>query len=408
MTDLIPSIMRGPVAALCLAVLLPATVSTASAQGRPALVGVAKTERLLFTETVPVLGRLVAPTQAEIATRIAGIVDNVFVEVGNHVTEGDLIAKLNSELLEIQRQAAEASLAQSRAAIEVANANLSKTKQTLERAESLQESVAFSRARFEDLLKDEEAARGAVADAEAQMASARAALAQAAYNIRNTEIRAAVSGVVLVREAQPGEYLQIGSTIVTLLNDGDLEIETDVPTEVIGSVSPGQEIRVTLDDGTEHRAIVRALIPNESLSTRTRPVRLDPVFAGTEKPLAAGQSATIHVPVGAGRNVLTVPKDALVQARGGWIVYAAIDGKAQPRPVTIGAAVGDRFEVLSGLEPDLYVVIRGNERLRPGQDITFKEEEPDKDDQAAPSAEKSEGEAVRKTSGVGAAPRSGG
>ncbi len=402
------SITRGPIAALCLAVLLPATVSIALAQGRPALVGVAQTERMLFTETVPVLGRLVAPTQAEIATRIAGIVDDVFVEVGNHVTKGDLIAKLNSELLEIQKQAAEASLAQSDALIKVANANLSKTKQTLERAESLQESVAFSRARFEDLLKDEEAARGAVADAEAQMASARAALAQATYNIRNTEIRAAVSGVVLVREAQPGEYLQIGSTIVTLLNDGDLEIETDVPTEVIGSVSPGQELRVTLDDGTEHSAIVRALIPNESLSTRTRPVRLDPVFNGTDKPLAAGQSATIHVPVGAGRNVLTVPKDALVQARGGWIVYVAVDGKAQPRPVTIGAAVGDRFEVLTGLEPGLTVVVRGNERLRPGQDITFKEAQPDKDEQATPSADRSDGDAVRKTSGVGATPRSGG
>lgn len=405
---MIPSITRGPVAALCLAILLAATVSTASAQNRPALVGVAKTERMLFTETVPVLGRLVAPTQAEIATRIAGIVDDVFVRVGNHVTEGDLIAKLNSELLEIQKQAAEASLAQAEALIEVANANLSKTKQTLERAESLQESVAFSRARFEDLLKDEEAARGAVADAEAQMASARAALAQATYNIRNTEIRAAVGGVVLVREAQPGEYLQIGSTVVTLLNDGDLEVETDVPTEVIGSVRPGQELRLTLDDGTEHTAIVRALIPNESLSTRTRPVRLDPVFKEMDKPLAAGQSTTIHVPVGAGRNVLTVPKDALVQARGGWIVYAAIDGKAQPRPVTIGAAVGDRFEVLSGLEPDLTVVIRGNERLRPGQEITFNEEQPDTDDQAAPSADKSDGDAVRKTSGVGAAPRSGG
>ena len=405
---MIRSITRGPIAALCLAVLLPVTVSTALAQGRPALVGVAKTERMLFTETVPVLGRIVAPTQAEIATRIPGIVDDVFVEVGNHVTKGDLIAKLNSELLELQKQAAEASLAQSEAAIEVAKANLSKTRQTLERAESLQTSVAFSRARFEDLLKDEEAARGAVAEAEAQMASARADLAQAAYNIRNTEIRAAVNGVVLMREAQPGEYLQIGSTIVTLLNDGDLEIETDVPTEVIGSVSPGQELRVTLDDGTEHKAIVRALIPNESLSTRTRPVRLDPVFNETEKPLAAGQSTTIHVPVGAGRNVLTVPKDALVQARGGWIVYVAVDGKAQPRPVTIGAAVGDRFEVLSGLEPDLIVVIRGNERLRPGQDITFNEEEPDNDDQAAPSADKSDGEAERKTSGVGAAPRSGG
>lgn len=58
-----------------------------------------------------------------------------------------------------------------------------------------------------------------------------------------------------------------------------------------------------------------------------------------------------------------------MQARGGWIVYIAEEGKAQPRPVQIGAAVADRFEVLSGLQEGQQVVVRGNERLRPGQDI---------------------------------------
>jgi multidrug efflux pump subunit AcrA (membrane-fusion protein) len=62
-------------------------------------------------------------------------------------------------------------------------------------------------------------------------------------------------------------------------------------------------------------------------------------------------------------------KDALVQARGGWTVFVAEDGKAQPRAVNIGVALGDQYEVLSGLAPGDQVVVRGNERLRPGQDI---------------------------------------
>lgn len=328
-------------------------------------------ERGRFTETVPVLGRLVAPTHARIATRIAGIVDSVFVDVGDRVAAGDPIARLDDELLHLEKASAEASLAQARAAIRVATANLEMARQAFARMESLKSSVAFSRARFEDLLKESEAALGSVAEAEARRASAETALARARYNIRNTEIRAAVGGVVIAREVEPGAYLQLGQPVVTLLNDTQLEIEADIPTEIIASVVPGLTVEVTLDDGTAQSARVRALIPSEAPSTRTRPVRFEPVFSGLKKPLAAGQSATLHIPFGAGRTVLTVPKDALVQATSGWIVYAAEDGKAQPRQVSIGAAVDDRFEVLSGLEEGTVVVVRGNERLRPGQPISF-------------------------------------
>lgn len=384
-----------------LATILAVCVSVpANAQDGPALVGVAKTEQRLFTETAPILGRMVAPTQADIATRVAGIVDSVFVAVGDRVAIGDPVAKLNSEFLEIQKDAAKASQAQAIAAIKVAIANLEMAKQSFARMQNLKSSVAFSRARFEDLQRGAEAAKGSLAETEARMANATADLAEATYNIRNTEVRTAVGGIVIARDTQPGEYLQVGSTIVTILDDAHLEIETDVPTEIVGSVTPGQVLDVTLDDGSMHKARVRALIPSESLSTRTRPVRLKPDFFKLAKPLASGQSATIHVPVAAGRSILTVPKDALVQSRGGWIVYVAIDGKAQPRTVTIGSAFADRFEVLSGLEPDMLVVIRGNERLRPGQDIRF---------EASPTNEKTTSPAAaNKTSGVRATGKTGG
>ena len=64
-----------------------------------------------------------------------------------------------------------------------------------------------------------------------------------------------------------------------------------------------------------------------------------------------------------------VPKDALVQAQGGWSVFVNAEGKAQPRTVEIGAALEGGFAVLSGLSAGDEVVVRGNDRLRPGQDI---------------------------------------
>jgi len=85
--------------------------------------------------------------------------------------------------------------------------------------------------------------------------------------------------------------------------------------------------------------------------------------------IAIGQSITVNIPISDPRDVLSVPKDALVQARGGWTVFVSEEGVAQPRTVQIGVALGDRFEVLDGLEEGDVVVTRGNERLRPGQEI---------------------------------------
>jgi multidrug efflux pump subunit AcrA (membrane-fusion protein) len=84
---------------------------------------------------------------------------------------------------------------------------------------------------------------------------------------------------------------------------------------------------------------------------------------------AVGQSLNVFIPVGEARDVLSVPKDALVQGTGGWTVFVAAEEQAQLRIVTLGVPLGDRYEVLSGLAPGDLVVVRGNERLRPGQPI---------------------------------------
>jgi multidrug efflux pump subunit AcrA (membrane-fusion protein) len=78
---------------------------------------------------------------------------------------------------------------------------------------------------------------------------------------------------------------------------------------------------------------------------------------------------TLEVPIGTPREVLVVPKDALVQARGGWTAFVNDGGKAVAADGDDRGRLGDTFEVISGLAPGDEVVVRGNERLRPGQDI---------------------------------------
>ena len=155
-----------------------------------------------------------------------------------------------------------------------------------------------------------------------------------------------------------------------MVADRNLEVEADVPFQRLSGLIPGTLVKISLDDGTEHWAVVRATVPAENPLTRTRAVRFVPEFGETVKPLADAQSVTVQVPVGAPRRVVTVHKDAVIKRGQQSIVYVVQEGNAELRPIRLGEAVGSRLEVLDGLNDGDVVVVRGNERLRPGDKVT--------------------------------------
>ncbi|CAN0603523.1 unnamed protein product, partial [Ectocarpus sp. 12 AP-2014] len=187
--------------------------------------------------------------------------------------------------------------------------------------------------------------------------------------LERSEIKAPFAGVVIEVNTIPGAYIQAGSPVVRLLDVASFEIEASIPSRFMTFLEPGQSMEASLETGESLTLELRAILPIENTSTRTRAVRFAATGLGTISNTAIGQSLTVSIPVGAPRDVLSVPKDALVQSPGGWTVFVASEGKAQPRPIEIGLALADRYEVLSGLAPGDQVVVRGNERLRPGQDI---------------------------------------
>ena len=117
---------------------------------------------------------------------------------------------------------------------------------------------------------------------------------------------------------------------------------------------------------------MRAVIPEENPLTQTRAVRFRPDFATDGRQLASNQSVTVEIPIGAAGEAVTVHKDAVLSRQGKSKVFLVVDGQVKPRDVKLGDAVGGRYVVLGGLEPGDIVVIRGNERLRPGQAIRHK------------------------------------
>ncbi|MEM1074526.1 MAG: efflux RND transporter periplasmic adaptor subunit [Pseudomonadota bacterium] len=351
------------------ALLLAGSPSASFAQGGPAAVGVETVQIRTIAETVPIFAEVVTEREGTIASRISGTVQDVLVLEGALVQAGDVLARLDTELLEILARQADARLAEANAGITIAVSSVNRARNALARIEGLRDTTSFSTSRFDDAQSDFFQAQGLLAEAEARVKTAEANLAETRYQLERAQIIAPFPGIVLAVSTNPGEFISSGAPVVSLLDVGSIEIEASVPSRYVGVLDPG--LQVVGFTETEHALdlSVRVLLPVEDTATRTRPVRFVSDDLTELDKLAIGQSITVNIPISAPRDVLTVPKDALVQARGGWTVFVAQDGTAQPRPVQIGVALGERFEVLGGLAEGDVVVVRGNERLRPGQEI---------------------------------------
>lgn len=318
-------------------------------------------------QTTPVIGRIVARQSGSVAARVSGAVVEMRVDVGDRVELGDIIATIDRERMQLERDRYAAIVTQQNANLTAARADLEKKRNDLKRQEGIRSSAAFSQARFEDSTQEVAVQTGVVAETRAQLSQAQTQLKRAERDLADSEVRAPFPGIISGTNTEVGAYLSVGNPVATIINDRDLEIEADVPTNRIEGLKAGDSVNVRLNPNLTVQAKLRAIIPAENPRTRTRPVRFTSDFAGLDLPLADNQSVTVLVPVGGSRVAVTVSKDAVTQRNGQNMVFVANNGRAQPRPITTGEATGSRLVVVSGLKPGDKVVVRGNERLRPGQ-----------------------------------------
>ena len=352
-----------------------------------------------LSQTFTVIGRLVARMRGDVAARIAGPVVEMRVQVGDRVRRGDVIAMIDRKRPAWRRAVAAAELHESKASqataearqvmaeagVARADALLALARQAFARLDRLRASAAFSQARLDDLELEVVAAMSEVDFARAEVQEAvslidqnmartersRANLAIADDDLEDTAVRAPFDGVVTLRHTALGAYLDVGETVITLVNDRDIEIEADVPYNRLVALSAGTPVSFRFDKGAWLKASVRAIGVEENTRTGTRPVRFAPNFDGAANNLADGQSVSLTLPIGPPRDIVTVHKDAITRGVDGIAVYVVIDGVAERRLITLGEAIGSRFEVLGGIEPGDMVVVRGNERLRSGQAVSY-------------------------------------
>lgn len=321
-------------------------------------------------QTVAILGRVVATEEGPVAARVAGPVAAISVAVGDRVAAGAPLAVLDTTRLALDRALADADVRTAEAELGAARRELELVELERARLVQLEGSAAFSRARLDDKTKEATVAASRIEAAAARLARAAVMRDYRDADLDDAEIRAPFAGVVVARHVSAGAHVEVGDPVVSLVDDRTIEIEADVPADRLSDSTAGLEVSIAIDGGGTHAAALRAIVPVENPLTRTRAVRFAAADVGDN--LAIGQSVTVYLPVGAPRDVATVHKDAVtVSLQGRQVFVVADDDTVQPRIVTLGAEIGSRFEVLDGLSPGELVVVRGNERLQPGQAVAF-------------------------------------
>ena len=349
--------------------LLPFLFSEGTAQQRVSAVEVDKVISEPLLQTMPVLGRFVAKESGIVATRIAERVHKMYIQVGDRVKKGDLLVKLASDRLDNQIRLLQANLNIMKTQLTKETVNYRKMEQTHKRILALRTSAAFRKDREEDSERDLEISAEMVSRAHADIDRSKASLKAGQISLEDTNIKAPYPGVVIKRHTLPGNYVRIGDPIITILNDTDLEIEADVPSIRALALKPNTKVTAKLQNGRTLSTIIRAVIPQENSMTRAVAIRLIVKDDEYQNGLSGNQSVTLKLPIGKPGDVTTVHKDAVLVKNGKKIVYTLRKGTANVQPIKLGRAIGNRFEVLAGLKVGELVVVRGNERLRPGEAI---------------------------------------
>lgn len=279
-------------------------------------------------------------------------VEQLLVEVGDHVKRGQLMAKLAQDSVSADVQ-------QQQAAVAKAQATLAQAQAQASRAEKVAGAGSLSEQQVDDY-------RISRRTAQADLDSAIAALRSAQVKLRQTQVVAIDDGVVSSRSAELGSVVSAGTEMFRLIRQGRIEWQAELDAQQVGSIRIGQRARLRLPDGQLVEGQVRLISPSLSTETSRAKVYVTlPTGVGARPGMYAsgdiliGEQAAQHVPLSAvvlrdGRSYLYHVKD---------------DNHVERLSVKTGRYLGDQVEIANSLPANARIVDDGGSFLADGVEV---------------------------------------
>jgi RND family efflux transporter MFP subunit len=328
-------------------------------------------------------GYVVAQVSSAVAAKVAGKVKVQAVRQGAKVKAGDLLLEIDTTDQKAGIASAESQVAAARARVATAKANLLDIEQQTRRAQSLSEAGIGPKGTAEDLIARSASLKAQVAAAEAD-ASAQAALAsQLRVNLGSYKIVAPISGTVVNKPPQVGEFIgpqPAGIAIdmggVTIADFGSLMVETDVPEQRLSQVKMGGPAEIVMDAFPTKRYRGKAVEVTPKVNRVKATVTVKVAFVDENEGVLPDMAARVSFLTNAldkeamkAPPKTVVPGSAVVDVQGSKVVYRVEGGVVRLTTVTLGPALGSGFEVVSGVSSGTRVVSNPPQGLADGQRI---------------------------------------
>ena len=387
--------------------------------------------------TLDASGTVAAYERTPVMSQAAGLqITEILAERGDFVNQGQVLARLNNQVLKAQKIEAEGAVAQAEARLDeiqagsraeeiaqaearVANAksalvqaesDLDLVQKRVERNRTLQAEGAITRDRLDEVLNQEQVAQSDLAGAKASLQEAQQALAQLKAGSRpqtiaqaqaelvqaqgrlqaieaqlaDTTIVAPSSGIIASRDARVGQITSTSEMLFSIIKDGRLELRLQVPETLIGKIKPRQKVKITsnADRNLNLTGEVREIDPLINESSRQAIVKVD-LPSGTNLKPGMFLKAAIGTNTSQGQ---VVPIEALLPQSGDRgiersqrFAIAFIlqdDNTVKAKTVEMGQILPEqKVEVISGLQPGDRIVLKGAAYLKDGDRVTIGSDE---------------------------------
>ena len=316
-------------------------------------------------------GRLEPSRVAQVRARAAGIVQQRVFREGSDVRAGQVLYRIDASPLAAANQSAQATLARAQATLAQASA-------LANRYRPLVEANAISKQEYANAVAAEK-------QAEADVAAARAALRTSEINLGYASVTAPISGRIgraLVTEgALVGQGEATPLAVIQQINPLYVNF-----TQPVGEVmnlrraleqgrlkragADGAEVRIVLEDGSEHPQPGRLLFADLSVDQATGQVSLRAEVPNPRAMLLPGMYVRVRLEQAKATNAMLLPQQAVTRSpQGDSVMVVGSDGKVSPRTIQVGGSQDGKWVVLSGLQAGEQVMVDGFQKLRPGQPV---------------------------------------
>jgi RND family efflux transporter MFP subunit len=325
-----------------------APVLAADAPPVPVVVTTVQSEN--FGASLAATGTVVSRNDARISSEVGGPLSWI-AEPGATVKRGDTLARIAPDRLSL-------TLRDNEAALKRLEAQLSLLATQRARLQTLGNVVSQSQL-------DEALSRERMAEQDVEQA--RVARDRARLDLNRAAVRAPFDGVVAERMQQAGEFVASGAPLLRLVNERDLEVVARAPMTTADTVTAGAEAQI-IDGDRKVSGKVRAVIPVGDERSRMVELRI----ALTDR-WRVGAPVRVEIAPRDVRKVVTVPRDAVILRQGAsYVMRVRADNTAERVAVNIGPARENQVQIDGTLRAGDRVIIRGGERLEPGQSVSVR------------------------------------